>query len=79
MIMTKAGFYNILDDIIEEDPGTISGDELLADLEGWDSLSVVAFIAAMDKHLGVAVTPKKLVEAASVADLMDLVAGQITD
>ncbi len=77
--MTRAEFYVILDEIIEEDPGTVQGGEKLTDLEGWDSLSVVAFIAAMDKHLNVAVPPKELVEAETTDDLLALVADQLSD
>ncbi len=76
--MTKSTFYDIIAEIIEEDPGSVSGQELLTDLEGWDSMTVVAFLAVMDKHLSLAISPKELVEAKSVADLLELVAEKIT-
>ena len=77
--MTKDTFYNIIAEIIEEDPGSVSGHELLTDLEGWDSMSVVGFLAAMDKHLSLEVSPKELINATSVADLLALATGKITD
>jgi len=77
--MTKTEFYAILDEIVEEDPGTIQGDESLDDLQGWDSLSVVAFIAAVDKHLNATVPAKELVEAKTIGDLLALVADKIDD
>lgn len=78
-IMTKAEFYAVIEEIVEQAPGTVQGNELLADLEGWDSLGWVAFIAAMDKRLGMAVPSKGLVEATSVADLLALVADRLTE
>ena len=77
--MTKNTFYEIIAEIIEEDPGSISGLEMLTDLEGWDSMSAVAFLAAMDKHLSLEIPPKELVEAKSVSDLLALAAEKITD
>jgi acyl carrier protein len=76
--VTKTEFYRILDGILELAPGTIQGNERLSDLEGWDSLAVVAFIAAVDKHLHFVVAPKPLVAARSVPDLTALVADKLT-
>lgn len=68
--MNKKDFLNVIEEIVELDPGTLTGDEALADLEGWDSLSIVAFIAATDKHLGGAPPPSVVVSARTVADLV---------
>ena len=77
--MTKSEFYKIIEDIAEVPPGTVKGNEQLSDWDGWDSLAIVAFIAAMDKHLNFAVPPKPLVQARSVPDLVALVAEHLTD
>lgn len=68
--MNKKEFLNVIEEIVEVDPNTLTGDELLADLEGWDSLSVVAFIAAVDKHLNAAPLPASVIAARSVNDLV---------
>ena len=62
-IMTRNNFYNLIDEIIEADPGTIKGGEQLSDLPAWDSLAVIGFIAEMAKHLGLILPVKPQTEA----------------
>jgi len=76
--MTLAEFYLLLDGITESAPHTIKGDEAIADLEGWDSLAVVGFMAAVDKQLGVVVHVKGLIDARTVQDLVGLVQDKLT-
>ena len=70
--MTKADFLRELDEMLELSPGTLSGDEALADVEGWDSLAVISFIALVDEKLGLVVEGEKLARAKTVADLLDI-------
>lgn len=77
--MNTKAFLNLIEEIVELDPGTLQGDESLGNLEGWDSLSVVAFIAATDKHLGAAPPPATVVSARTVADLVAAVADKLSD
>lgn len=76
--MTRAEFYRLLDGITESAPGTIQGTESIDELEGWDSLAVVGFIAAIDKKLGTVVPARQLVEARTVQDLVALVKDRLT-
>lgn len=71
--MDKKTFLLLLDDLIELDPGTLAGDEKLADLEMWDSLAAVGFIAMVDEHIGVPVSPAALASCQTVNDLVALV------
>lgn len=77
--MNKAKFLNLVEEIAELDPGTLKGNEPLMELEGWDSLSVVAFIAAIDKHLGATPSPVQVASAQTVADLMASVQDKLFD
>jgi acyl carrier protein len=77
--MTKSQFYTALEKIIEAEPGTIQGHESLAELEGWDSLSVVQFIATMDKALGSAPPPSSVVSASTVSELLATVAEKLQE
>lgn len=77
--MNTQALLNLIEEIVELDPGTLNGTESLSDLEGWDSLSVVAFIAATDKHLGSAPPPASVVSARTVADLISTVADKLID
>ncbi len=70
--MTKADFLRELDEMLELAPGTLSGDEALADVEGWDSLAVISFIALVDEKLNLVVEGEKLARAKTVADLLDI-------
>ena len=70
--MIPSDFYLLLDDMLELDPGTISGTERLEDLEGWDSLAVISFIALVDEKFDTLVETDKLAAAESVGDLYAL-------
>ncbi|MBU1695323.1 MAG: acyl carrier protein [Verrucomicrobia bacterium] len=71
--MKKAEFLLLLDELMELPQGTLKGPEKLVSLAQWDSLASVGFIALVDRHLGMAVDPGKLAEAATVDDLLALV------
>ena len=77
--MTTLEFYRLIDGILELPPGTITGNEQFSDLEGWDSLAVIGFMAAVDKNLHFVIPPKELVSARSIADLHGLVANKLTN
>jgi len=75
--MTKKEFYILLDELIESDPGTIRGDEVLANISKWDSLAVIGFIALLDQHFGVSVPAVKIMNCRTVSDLADLVTDKL--
>lgn len=77
--MTKREFYEIIDDITESTPGTVKGGELLADMEGWDSMAVIAFQTVMKQKLDIIMTGKQLMSAKSVDDLLQLLRDHIED
>lgn len=70
--MNTTEFLLALDEMLELDPGTLTGTEALEDLENWDSLAVISFIALVDEKLGLVVEGEKLVKAKTVADLLTL-------
>lgn len=70
--MNSADFLRELDEMLELDAGTLTGAEKLVDLEGWDSLAVISFIALVDEKLGIVVEGEKLARAKTVADLLDI-------
>lgn len=71
--MNKQQFLEMLTEILEADAGTIKGDEDLENLENWDSLAVITFIAAVDEKMNFVVSGEQLSKAKTVADLMALV------
>lgn len=76
--MTKQEFYAQLDEILENPTGTIKGNEQIADLERWDSLAAILFIAMLDQHLGLTVDASKVVECKNVENLLALAGDKIT-
>jgi acyl carrier protein len=73
-IVNKAGFYRNLDELLEVDQGTIKGSDLLADLENWDSVAVISFIAMADEKYGVNIPAKRIAGCQSVDDLAAILA-----
>ncbi len=73
--MQASEFYALLDEMLELDPGTITGTERLEDLENWDSLAVISFIALVDEHFNRLIETDKLVAAETVAALFALATG----
>jgi acyl carrier protein len=69
-----AEFYSKIDELLETDPGAIKGGDLLADLDMWDSLAVLSFIAMADKNYGVNIPAKRIAQCRSVDDLAAVVA-----
>ncbi|HJQ68483.1 MAG TPA: acyl carrier protein [Blastocatellia bacterium] len=75
--MNKREFLSLVEDVIEADPGTIQGTETLEEL-GWNSLSVLGFIAAMDERFELAISPKELGKCKTVSDLMALLGDRVS-
>ena len=72
--MDKTEFYRNLDELLEVDPGTSKGADLLAELENWDSVAVISFIAMADEKYGVNIPAKRIAQCQSVDDLAAIIA-----
>jgi acyl carrier protein len=70
--MNRKDFLAQLDEILELPSGTLTGAEPLADLEHWDSLAMMNFIALASDRCGVTLSPRKIASCASVSDLLQL-------
>ncbi|MDL1984175.1 MAG: acyl carrier protein [Deltaproteobacteria bacterium] len=75
--MTKKELVQMLEEIVEADPDTLTGEELIEDLEGWDSLAVVNFIALVDENFGITLSPEKIMNSKTVNELVSLLDGYI--
>lgn len=71
--MEMAAFLRNLEDLIEADPGSLTPASVLADLEGWDSMAIMGFIAFCDEELGAAPAPRDIKACSTVADLTTVV------
>lgn len=75
--MKRPEFYQLLDEIVECPPGTITGSEALKDLVGWNSLKVVEMLALLDERFGIDLDVDKLMKCETVADLASHVGDKI--
>ncbi|CAK8723192.1 MAG: acyl carrier protein [Candidatus Electronema aureum] len=75
--MNKQEFIVLLEGVVEAEPGTITGNETIESIPGWDSLAIVSFIAMIDESLGITLSPKKIADAKSVDDLVALIGDNI--
>lgn len=70
--MTKQEFLAGLDDAVSLPAGTLQGPEQLEDLENWDSMAMVSFIALADSHNGKQLSVKQIGQCKTVAELLQL-------
>jgi acyl carrier protein len=75
--MKKEEFLLLLDELIEEDPGTLKGTDALGDLEAWDSLATVGFIALVDEHFDMTIAVQGIADCETIDDLIGLLDGHI--
>jgi acyl carrier protein len=72
-MMNKQQFLNALEDILELEQNTLSGQEVLLDIEQWDSLAFLSVIAMADEHFDIVIQGDKLEKINTVNDLVSLV------
>jgi acyl carrier protein len=66
--MTKEDFLNEMIDVLQTEE-EISFDTILTDLDEWDSLSIMATMAFLDKSFGVKTTMKDYKEMKTIGDI----------
>ena len=69
--MEKQEFLTSMDELVELPAGTLNGTEEIADLEGWNSMAMIGFIALAAGN-GANVAPRQIAGSRTVADLMTL-------
>ena len=70
--MTKEDFLQKIEDILEVDPDSLTGDELLQSLEGWNSLAMMSFQAMADQDADVRISVVQLKQSKTLNDLYAL-------
>ena len=73
--MTAEEFVKKLADIMDTD-AEINLSTKLADVEDWDSLSMVSFFSFCDSKLGRRLAPEQIKSAQTVEDLFKLAGGE---
>lgn len=70
--MNKDEALRLLEETLDLPPHTLAGHEKLRDLALWDSLSTMAFIAMVDKRLGLPLPGSQVARCRTVAELIGL-------
>lgn len=68
--MTNEEKIAILEEIMEVEEGTLTTETLLSNIEEWDSVSFLSFMAMMDEKFGKTVTGSEIKNKETVGDLM---------
>lgn len=77
--MRKQEFLLKLDELLELEPGSLTGSEALADLEMWDSMTMLGFIALVDEQFELTLSASRLAACETTGDLISLLDGRVTD
>lgn len=71
--MSKAQFLEYLGEILEVPTGSLTGNEKLSDLQEWNSIAMMGFIAFGDEHFQKTLSPRQFATCDTVNDLGKLV------
>lgn len=61
-----------IDEVLELPLGSLSGDERLSELPGWDSVAVISFLAMADERFQATIQIDRIRDCKIVADLIAL-------
>ncbi|MBV8728586.1 MAG: acyl carrier protein [Acidobacteriia bacterium] len=75
--MNKEEFLRLLEAQLELPQGSLKENQTLADLNSWDSMASVLFIALADEKLGVTVSGNEIAKAKTVKDLLSIVESRL--
>ena len=70
--MTNEKKIELLEDMLDLESGTLKPDTALKDLEEWDSIALISFIALVDDEFDRVVKVTVIKQQKTVADLMAL-------
>jgi acyl carrier protein len=70
--MTGEDGLRFIEGMLDLAPLTLTGEDRLRDLDAWDSLSTMLFIATVDKRFGLALSGNLVTRCATVDDLCGL-------
>ncbi len=77
--MNRQNALRLLEETLGMPSNTLTGGERLSELELWDSLSTMAFIAMADKQFGLPLPGNRVVRCQTVEELLGLLSPRLTD
>ena len=76
--MTKQDALRLLEETLELRPHTLTGGESSREVEGWDSMSTMAFIAMADQEFGLPLPGNQVAACQTVDELLGLLGASAT-
>ena len=70
--MTRKQFLQSMDKLVELPRGTLQGTEKLNELEQWNSMAMIGFIALVDSNNRTCLSPPQIMACRTVSDLLHL-------
>ena len=70
--MSRSHVLRLLERMLALPAHALTGNEKLQEVEGWDSLSTVAFILMADKEFGLALSGSRVAQCSTVEELLGL-------
>jgi len=74
--MNQPEFLCELDDLFDEEPGSVTPSTQFRDLAAWDSLTFLGLIALVDEQYGITLVPETVLACTTIGDLVAVVQGQ---
>lgn len=76
--MTRDEFVRALENQMEIPEGQLIGSQALSEVDGWDSLAAVLFIALADEKAGVLISGDQVAKAKTLDELLSLLGERLT-
>jgi acyl carrier protein len=76
--MTKREFLKELEGQLELPEGSLHGNHALTEIEGWDSLAAVMFIALADEKIGVTISGNQIANSKTMDELLSLLGDKLS-
>ncbi|MGA2723357.1 MAG: acyl carrier protein [Bryobacteraceae bacterium] len=70
--MTMEEFLDQFGELLEMPAGSLRAEDELSELEGWNSMAMVGFIAFVDEQFEKTLSPRLFAKCSTVADLARL-------
>lgn len=74
--MNRSEFIHLLEELLEQPADTLTGSDALDD-HGWDSMTIVGFLAMVDEHFGFTPPPAAIAKCRVVEDLIALLGDRV--
>ncbi len=69
--MENSKKIEMLEELLELEPGTLSPETMLTDIDEYDSMSKLSLIVMMDDEFGKKLTGEKILKFETIRDILD--------